>query len=287
MKLTGKILLSTLVLVVATMLAGAIVSALPLSPPVSLPGTSPSLPSMLFGSLVLIVGVVPIASGLGGRFATRWLALGLMLYVVTGVNTVVELSIFGTEGGHRYLLVFYFLCFVATAAVLAKQYGSQQSAPQLSHFGNGQWLWRVAVAWLSFPVIYFLFGLCVAPFVIPIYQAGVAGLHIPPLDVIMRTQLLRSFLFLASSLPVILLWTGSRRRLILALGWAHTAMVGLYGLSQAYFMPPILRVLHSFEIAADSFVYAFILVWLFFPRERTGATSTVLGTTVSSTSAAE
>src|SRR5882724_5729300 len=286
MKLTGNILLSTLILAIATMLAGAVVSALPLSPPVSLPGTSPSLPSMLLGSLVLVIGVVPIASGLGGRFATRWLALGLMLYLATGVNTVVELSIFGTEGGRRYLLVFYFLCFVATAVALAGQYGSQQSALKLPHLGTGQWLWRIAVAWLSFPVVYFLFGLCVAPFVIPIYQAGVVGLHIPPLDVIMRTQLLRSFLFLASSLPVILLWTGSRRRLILALGWAHTAMVGLYGLSQASFMPPVLRVLHSLEIAADSFVYAFILVWLFFPRERIGAASTVVGTTVSSTSSA-
>ena len=114
MKLTGKILVSTVILAMATMLAGAIVSALPLSPPVSLPGESPSLPSMLFGSLVLVIGVVPIALGLGGRFATRWLALGLMLYVVTGVNTVIELSIFGTEGGHGYLLVFYSLCFVAT-----------------------------------------------------------------------------------------------------------------------------------------------------------------------------
>jgi len=286
MKLTGKILLSTLILAIATMLAGAIASALPLSPPVSLPGTSPSFLSMLFGSLVLVVGVVPIASGLGGRFATRWLALGLMLYLATGVNTVVELSIFGTEGGRRYLLVFYFLCFVATAAALAMQYDSQRSPSALPHLGLGQWLWRVAVAWLSFPVIYFLFGLCVAPFVIPIYQAGVAGLHIPPLDVIMRTQLLRSFLFLASSLPVILLWTGSRRRLMLALGWAHTGMVGLYGLSQANFMPPTLRVLHSLEITADSFVYALVLAWLFFPRERIGAASTVLGTTVSSMSSA-
>ena len=286
MKLTGKILLSTLILAMATMLAGAIVSALPLSPPVSLPGESPSLPSMLFGSLVLVIGVVPIASGLGGRFATRWLALGLMLYVVTGVNTVIELSIFGTEGGHGYLLVFYSLCFVATAAALAWQYDSQQSAPQLPHLGTGQWLSRIAVAWLSFPVIYFLFGLCIAPFVIPIYQAGVVGLRVPPLDVIMRTQLLRSFLFLASSLPVILLWTGSRRRLMFALGWAHTAMVGLYGLSQASFMPPVLRVLHSLEIAADSFVYALVLGWLFFPRERMRAASTVLGTTVSSTSSA-
>jgi hypothetical protein len=283
MKLIGKILLSALALTIATMLAGVIASALPLSPPIPLPGESPSLPSMLFGSLVLVVGLVPIASSLGGRFVTRWLALGLMLYVATGVNTVVELVIFGTQGGHWYLLVFYFLCFVATAAALAWQYDSQQSAPQLPRLGTGQWVWRLAVAWLSFPVIYFLFGLCVAPFVIPIYQAGVVGLRIPPLDVIMRTQLLRSFLFLASSLPVILLWTRSRRRLILALGWADTAMVGLYGLSQASFMPPVLRVLHSLEIAGDSFVYALILVWLFFPRERIGTASTVLGTTVSTT----
>src|SRR5882724_7751860 len=286
MKRTGKILLSTLILAMATMLAGAIVSALPLSPPVSLPGESPSLPSMLFGSLVLVVGLVPIASGLGGRFVTRWLALGLMLYVATGVNTVIELITFGTQGGHRYLLVFYLLCFVATGAALAWQYGSQQSAPQLPHLGAGQWLWRIAVAWLSFPAIYFLFGLCIAPFVIPIYQAGVVGLRVPPLDVIMRTQLLRSLLFLASSLPVILLWTGSRLRLILVLGLAHTAMVGLYGLSQANFMPPVLRVLHSLEITADSFVYALVLVWLFFPRERIGAASAVLGRAVSSTSSA-
>src|SRR5437867_4768998 len=126
MKVTGKILLSTLILAIATMLAGAIASALPLAPPVSLPGTSPAFLSMLFGSLVLVVGVVPLASGLGGRFATRWLALGLMLYLAMGVNTVVELSIFGTEGGRGYLLVFYVLCFVAMAVGVAGLYWSEQ-----------------------------------------------------------------------------------------------------------------------------------------------------------------
>ena len=286
MKLTGKILLSTLILVVATMLAGAIASALPLAPPVSLPGPAPSFLLMVLGSLVLMVGLVPLASGLGGRYLIRWMALGLMLYVVTGVNTAIELTIFSTVGGTKYLLVFYFLCFVATAAALARQYGSQQPTPQLPRLATGQWLWQIAVAWISFPVIYFLFGLCVAPFAIPIYQAGLAGFRLPPLDVIMRTQLLRSLLFLGSSLPVIWLWTGSRRRLIFALGLAHTAMVGLYGLSQANFFPPILRILHSLEITADSFVYALVLVWLFFPRDRVAAASTMLGTTVSSTPSA-
>jgi len=282
MKLIGKILLSALALTIATMLAGVIASALPLSPPIPLPGESPSLPSMLFGSLVLVVGLVPIASSLGGRFVTRWLALGLMLYVATGVNTVVELVIFGTQGGHWYLLAFYFLCFVATAAALAWQYDSQQSAPQLPRLGTGQWVWRLAVAWLSFPVIYFLFGLCVAPFVIPIYQAGVVGLRIP-LDVIMRTQLLRSFLFLASSLPVILLWTRSRRRLSSLLDGLTRPWLVSTACPRPPYMPPVLRVLHSLEIAGDSFVYALILVWLFFPRERIGTASTVLGTTVSTT----
>ncbi len=286
MKLIGKTLLSVVALVIATMLAGAIVSKLQLSPPASPPGTAPHFLSMLLGSLVLIVGLIPIASGLGGRFTSRWPALALMLYITTGVNTVIELTIFSTLGGQRNMLAFYFVCFAMTAAVLAWQFGSQQPAPPLPRRATTQWIWRIAVAWLSFPVSYFLFGMCVAPIVIPIYQAGVPGLLIPPVDVILRTQLLRSLLFLGSSLPVVMLWTGSRRRLTLALGLAHTAMVGLYGLAQADSMPPVLRVTHSLEIAADSFVYALVLACLFFPRERVPATSSAMGITASSTPSA-
>ncbi len=124
MKLTGKILLSTLVLICSTILAGAILSALPLSPPASLPGTAPSLALMLVSSFVLVIGLVPIASGIRGRYVIRWLAIALMLYLATGVNTAIELTIFGTYGGERYLVVFYFLCFATTAAALARLYGS-------------------------------------------------------------------------------------------------------------------------------------------------------------------
>lgn len=286
MKIIAKTLLCVVALVIATMVAGTIVSHLPLTPERPIPGAQPSLFLMLLGSLVLVVCVVPVASGLSGRFATRWLALGLMLYVVTGVNTVIELTIFGTLGGEGYLLVFYFLCFAMTAAAFASQFGSQQPAVQRPHLGTGQWLWRIGAAWLAFPLIYLVFGMCVAPFVVPHYQAGVAGLRLPPLDVIMRTQLVRSLLFLGSSLPVIRLWSGSRRRLILALGLAHTGMVGLYGLSQATFLPTVLRVLHSLEITADSFVYALVLAWLFLPRERVVVTSSVPGTIISTTTSA-
>ena len=286
MKLSGKILLSTLALICSTMLAGAILSALPLSPPASPPGPAPSLALMVVGSLVLVIGLVPIASGLGGRYVIRWLAVALMLYLATGVNTAIELTIFGTYGGERYLMVFYFLCFATTAAALARLYGSKHPVPQAQSLGTVQWLWRLAIAWLSFPVVYFVFGLCVAPFVLPIYQAGVEGLRVPPLGIIMRTQMLRSLLFLIASLPVIRLWTGSRRRLVVALGLAHTAMVGLYGLTQASFMPMQLRIIHSLEISADSFAYALILAWLFRPREPLGAPATLTTSVASTPSAA-
>jgi hypothetical protein len=215
--------------------------------------------------------MVPIASGLGGRFSVRCLALIGLLYVANAVNGAIELSIFSTMGGERFLLVHFLVCFVATGAALAWLFGSPERVPTMPRVVVPSWAWRVVVAWLAFPIIYLVFGMCVAPFVVGHYQAGELGLRLPPMAVILRTQLLRSLLFLACSLPVIRLWTGSRWRLIFALGMAHAVMVGLYGLSQAYFMPSVLRVAHSLEIIADSFAYAFVLGWLFFPVTRTAA----------------
>ena len=67
-----------------------------------------------------------------------------------------------------------------------------------------------ALAWLAFPPIYFVFGLCVAPFVVPYYASGVPGFMIPSLGTIAATQLVRSALFLAASVPLVRLWRGGR-----------------------------------------------------------------------------
>lgn len=277
MKLVGKTLLSYFILAIAVMLSGAILPKLHLSPPGMPPGTTPAglSAAIAVGSAILIVGLVPIASGIGGRAPTRWAVLGLMLYVATGINTVIELTIFSTMGGRAYLLAQDLIVFGAATAALAWLFGTQQPLPSFPQFSLGWWTWRIVAAWLAFPLIYLIFGMCVGPFVTPYYTTGFAGLRLPPLNVILEVQLLRSLLFLGSSLPVILLWTGSRRRLIFALGLAHAVMVGLYGLVAAYWLPPILRVLHSLEITADSFAYAFVLVSLFVPRTRTAAVPSV------------
>jgi hypothetical protein len=136
------------------------------------------------------------------------------------------------------------------------------------------WIWRVALAVLAFPVIHFVFGMMVGPFVAPYYNGGgPLGLVIPPPGVILRTLVIRSAIFLIGSLPAVILWTGSRRGLIGALGLAHAALVGLYGMAQVgSLFPPILRILHGIEITADSFAYAAVLVWLFTDRSAVAGT---------------
>jgi hypothetical protein len=83
-----------------------------------------------------------------------------------------------------------------------------------------------------------------------------------------QAQLLRSPLFLLSTLPAVLLWTGSRRRLFISVGIAHALLVGIFGLIQAYWFPTVLRVAHSIEITADSFAYAAVLLLLFTHKNR-------------------
>jgi hypothetical protein len=80
-------------------------------------------------------------------------------------------------------------------------------------------------------------------------------------------QLLRGSIFLVASLPVVLLWTKSRRAFIVSLGLAYAVSVGIFQLAQADFMPGVMRLVHSIEITADSFAYAAVLGHLFIKSE--------------------
>jgi hypothetical protein len=218
----------------------------------------------LVAGVLLVLGIVPLARRLTGSFALRWIALGSFVFLALGVNTMIELTIysflFGGDVAAQAIL--YFVQAVFLGAAVAFFFGTEEKAAGLPDRGWVAWTGRGIAAWVGFPVIYFFFGLCIAPIVVPYYQAGVAGLRIPPLSAILQVQLLRSAIFLASSLPLIALWKGSRRELWLTLGLAHAVTVGIFGLVQATFMPGVLRVVHSLEITADSFAYAGLLVLL-------------------------
>lgn len=253
----------------ATLAAGAIFTFMGMHA-AAMPGEDPQKSMLITAGLspLLALGLAPLAARLTGSYRIRWLALALLVFINLGLNTYIEANFFMTvfdKGGGAFILLVSACSAAAFAAVLARLFGPaapETPAPALPRRGLFAWAWRGALAVLAFPVVYFIFGLMVAPFVLPTYRAGVAGLVVPPMSVILPVEFVRSGLSLLAALPVIFLWVGSRRRLAVTLGWALAVVCGLYGLIGAYWFPTVLRVAHSLEITADSFLYAFVIVML-------------------------
>jgi hypothetical protein len=129
---------------------------------------------------------------------------------------------------------------------------------------------RLLLALLAFPFFYFLFGMMIAPIVLPHYER-IDFIVVPPLATILLLQFSRSALFLLVSIPVAVCWGLSRGRLALALAAGHFTAVGLSGLVQATFFPPVVRWTHGIEILATSVCYGLALAWLLFTPPRVSA----------------
>lgn len=274
----ARIILSALVFAVAMSLSAPLVSALGLamiSIPKGVNQQAMALASLLVSPLVPLA-LAPLAARMAGGFAVRSASLAVFAYVAHGLNTMIEARIFSTmvgPGALAGMCVFYILPCLALGLAVAAAFPARDSRPApLPHRSAASWAGRFAVAWLAFPLAYLVFGMLVSPLVLEQYQRGVAGLVLPPMSLILSTQLGRSLLFLASVLPVVLQWSGSWKALALRLGWAWWVLVGLYALLTAFWMPANLRLIHSLEIGADSFAYAFLLAWaLRGPSKRTPA----------------
>ncbi|MCU0915486.1 MAG: hypothetical protein MUC88_13105 [Planctomycetes bacterium] len=225
---------------------------------------------LTIGSLVLALGLAPLARRIHGPYWVRWLTLAGLCYVCLGVNTPIEAAIFTHLGGMTSIPVFSIVPCLLLAAVMTLLFRpADKGGPFLVNVKQffagrsaGEWAWRIGAAICSFPVIYWMFGLMIAPIVRPYYEQGQFGLALPTAGVIILIQLLRSVLFLVAALPILIAEAGSRRHLVLALGLAFYVLVGLFGLIQTYWLAPTLLVLHNLEIFADSMVYALALTLL-------------------------
>ncbi|MGZ4813973.1 MAG: hypothetical protein ACXVZV_01090 [Terriglobales bacterium] len=279
-RILARIVLAALAYVVGTVVMGMLAPWLHLPALKLLDGASPQhyFFLLVLSTPLLALGLVPLAAGLKGNWLLRCAAITALLYVTLGLNTLIEAKIFSTvlDGSPFLASLQWLLPSVLTASALTYRFGEEKETVALQQFGTVAYGWRVFVTWLAFPVIYFLFGMCVAPIVVPYYShaSDALGLRIPGFGVIIRTQLLRSAFFLAASLPAVLLWTKSRVRLFLGLGLAHAMTVGIFQLAQAAFLPMVLRVAHGVEITADSFAYAAVLTLLFAQRTRKSAPAT-------------
>jgi hypothetical protein len=227
-------------------------------------------PCLILASVALTLGLAPLARRIRGTFAVRWLALALLCYVCLGVNMPIEAAIFTRMSGMATMPVLFLLPCLLLAATLALLFqpadrGDSLLAAARRFFEGrpaGQWAWRLVAAVCLFPLIYWTFGVMIAPFVRPYYEQGQFGLALPSAATIVLVQLLRSVLFLAATMPILIAGSAPRRHLILALGLAFYVLVGLYGMIQSYWLAPTLLVLHNLEIFTDSMVYALAIALL-------------------------
>jgi len=229
----------------------------------------------LLASPLLALALAFLSRGLRGRFLCRWLILSALAWVAYGVNTVLEAAIFTTYGGASPFTVLIVLfgslaCAALVAFLFPPQDRKQGFGTSLGEFFAGrswsQWAWRLALAAVAFMPIYLFFGRLVVPFTYDYYLQQMAGLTAPGWDQILPVLFLRSLLFLAASLPVLVTWGKPRLNLLLALGFAMFVLVGAMGLVVGYWLPLKIRLFHGFEILADSLVYAWVLVLLLVKR---------------------
>ena len=233
----------------------------------------------LIGSILMAICLALLARGIRGSQTVRWLILAIFSYVTFGLNNQIEAAIFTTYGGTATMLIFFILpcAFGAAAAVylFRPEHPEESLESVVSKQPLSRWWWRAGVAWIAFPVIYVFFGMLAAPVVVPVYQSQDFGLTLPGFGTMIPVALVRSALYLAVTIPILVNWSRSRRSLFLSLGIALFAMMGLIGLLSATFFPPVLRVAHSIEILGDALVYAWLLVALFIPKVRHEINQTV------------
>jgi hypothetical protein len=275
-----RVPLCALAYVAGTIVAGVAVSALGLPLPQVPEQADVRTMSLLLlvASLALAVGLTPLAYRLSGPYWLRWLMLAGLCYICIGVTSPLEGAIFTTMDMTCVPVLSLLPCllFAAVMALLFKPIERGGSLTvSIQQFFRGrtarQWLWRLVAAVFAFPLVYWTFGLMVAPFVMEYYKQGQFALAVPHPAVILATQFARSVLFLLAAMPILILWSGSRRHLIAALGVAFYVLVGLFGMLQSYWLAPTLQILHNTEIFVDSMVYALALAVLLVHAEETKA----------------
>jgi hypothetical protein len=270
MRAALRILFAAAAYVVGVIMTGMLVPVLRLPAFTEPPGADPAQQFLwLCASAPLFaLALTPLADGLRGSWRRRWLALASLLYVTIGLNTMIELKIFShlLNGSAWAASLYSLLPSMLAAAVLTKTSRPQDPSPTLRAVTPGVLAGlsgRLLLAWLAFPLGYWIFGMLVAPVVVPIYEASKLGIFVPPPSLVFRTQLLRGALLLAATLPSVLLWDRSRARFVVAMGLAQTFAIGVFPLLQATFMPATLRIVHSLEIAANAFLFAAVVGALF------------------------
>lgn len=279
-----KIPLCAIAFFIGMAVSGVVLPMLGFRPPEIPAGADANTVALYFllGSAILSFALSFISRGLRVSWFVRWIILFELTWVFGTVGMVIESFFFMTTGAVSSLLnaVFTLLNFLAPSLLMSAVVASSFRPHHVESFQNrlkaflvsrkvSGWMWRMGIALLAYPLIYFAFGLMVQPFVSDFYTRGMYELTIPTWGQLIPLQIVRSFFFLLVSLPVTIWWSGSRRGLWLALGFSIFALTAFMAVITAYWFPWQLRFFHGLELLADALIYAGVLI-LLFGREQAG-----------------
>jgi hypothetical protein len=228
---------------------------------------------LFIGSLILITGLYPLFIRLSGTKSIRVIITFLFIFLGFAVSVTIESSIYSDVPGYSAMMLILFLPSLLAAMVFTVLHKTDDHSVSfakrlrtfLGHRTIAQWTSKIITVILAFPVVYFLFGIIVSPFVTEYYETEISGLALPLPGLIFLVQLLRSLIFLLITIPIVLYWNSSKRSLIFSLALAHFVMVFAYDIVLAIEMPVELVIIHGIEILGDSLVYSWIFVRLIVP----------------------
>ena len=255
-------------------LSGVLLPLLGLQAPESPAGTDPNTIALYFlgGSILLAFLLSFLSQNLDLSGLPRWITLSNLTWIVGAAGMVLESAFFmetdavSSAGSTLFTLLNFLLPSIALAGAVCWlfppkniKFGKKIELTPMSTIG------KVGLALAAYPLVYFLFGLLVQPWVSAYYTTELFELTLPTWGQMIPLQIARSLLFLAACFPVIRNWQGSKQGLWLALAGSFFGLTAFMAVITAYWFPWQLRLFHGLELLADSLVYIGILVWLFLP----------------------
>jgi hypothetical protein len=263
------------------LVAGGIITAMLGLPATGLPlqvDMNTLMPRLFLTQIVIAIVLGKCFQGLYHRYWQRLLSIWLCNYVLYYLLNILDgllFSPFPNMSTGIVANVFPALFMAAVTAWLWKPGAVVSPKDEVRDYfaarKAGEWAWRLALAWLVFPLIYYLMGRAVLPFVHQYYEDPSLrlGLTMPPsLEILMAMQVLRGALFLLAVLPILVAWHGSRKSLWLWVGTVIFIQIAIQTILQAYWLPTGLRFPHGLELLADSFLQAGVYaLLLFFPAK--------------------
>ena len=225
------------------------------------------MPRLILTQIIIAIVLGECFRGLYTRYWQRLLSIWLCNYLLYYLLNMLDGLLFSPLPNMSTGMISSILPALFMAAVIALLWrpGTADSPDDgkvrayLTARKPAEWAWRLILAWLVFPPIYYLMGRAVGPFVQHYYEDPSLnlGLTMPPsIEVLMGMQVLRGALFLVAVLPIIMAWRGSQKGLWLWVGAVIFIQIAGQAILQAYWLPAGLRIPHSLELLADSFLQA-------------------------------